>query len=105
MQDQIRKWAVEDAATCPMLRAADVIRWMITSCKNLKTLPNVSRLGVAAQVIRMATVSNKRGFSDMKLHMTRLRSSLGVEMLEQLMRISIEGPAIGTSECEKLIYI
>jgi hypothetical protein len=80
----------------------DVIKWLITSCIN--TLPNTSRLGVAAQVICVATVvSNERGFSDMKLHMTRLRSSLGVEMLEHLMRISIEGPAIGTPECENLL--
>jgi hypothetical protein len=36
--------------------------------------------------------------------MTRLRSSLGVEMLEHLiMRTSIEGSAIGPSECKKLI--
>jgi hypothetical protein len=35
--------------------------------------------------------------------MTRLWSSLGLEMLEHLMRISIEGPAMGTLECEKLI--
>jgi hypothetical protein len=48
------------------------------------TLPNMARLGVAAQVICVATVSNERGFSDMKLHMTRLRSSLDVEMLEHL---------------------
>jgi hypothetical protein len=67
------------------------------------TLPNMARLGVAAQVICVVTVSNERGFSDMKLHMTRLRSSCGVEMLEHLMRISIEGPAIGTPECEKLL--
>jgi hypothetical protein len=38
-----------------------------------------------------------------KLHMTRLRSSLGVETLEHLMRISIEGPELGTAECESLI--
>jgi hypothetical protein len=63
----------------------------------------MARLGVAAQVICVATVSNERGFSDMKLHMTRLRSSLGVEMLEHLMRISIEVPAIGTPECENLL--
>jgi hypothetical protein len=63
----------------------------------------MARLGVAAQVVCVATVSNERGFSDMKLHMTRLRSSLGVEMLEHLMRISIKGPAIGTPECEKLL--
>jgi hypothetical protein len=47
----------------------------------------MARLGVAAQVICVATVSNERGFSDMKLHMMRLRSSLGVEMLEHLMRM------------------
>jgi hypothetical protein len=51
----------------------------------------MARLGVAAKVICVVTMSNERGFSDMKLHMTRLRSSLGVEMLEHLMRISIEG--------------
>jgi hypothetical protein len=65
----------------------------------------MARLGVAAQVICVATVSNKRGFFNMiKLHMTRLRSSPGVEMLEHFMRISIEGPAIGTpSVIEKLL--
>jgi hypothetical protein len=63
----------------------------------------MARLGVAAQVICVTTVNNERGFSDMKLHMTRLRSSLGVETLEHLMRISIEGPELGTAECESLI--
>jgi hypothetical protein len=89
VQLQMRKWASEDASTRSRRRAADVIKWLITSCIN--TLPNMARLSVAAQVICVATVSNERGFSDMKLHMTRLRSSLGVEMLEHLMRISIEG--------------
>jgi hypothetical protein len=58
----------------------------------------MTRLGVAAQVVCVATVSNERGFMDIKLHMTRQRSSFGVEMLEHLKRISIEDPAIGISE-------
>ena len=45
---------------------------------------------MAAQVICVATVSNERGFSNMELNMMRPRNSLGVEMLEQFMRISIE---------------
>ena len=49
---------------------------------------------MAAQVICVATVSNERG-SPKSAELT------GVEMLEHLMRISIEGPAIGSPECEK----
>ena len=45
----------------------------------------------------------ERGCSALKRVKTRLRSRLSVEMLQTLLAISINGPNVGTPECESLV--
>ena len=52
----------------------------------------------AAFCIPVGTAYNERGFSDLKLHRTRLRILLGDTTMDELMRISLEGPQQHTPE-------
>ena len=45
----------------------------------------------------------ERGCSALKRIKTRLRNRLNVDMLPSLLMITINGPKIGTSECESLL--
>ena len=83
------------------MKTSDLISFMVRRC--FECFPNITRLAVAAAVIITSTAANERGFSDMKLHKTRLRSTMQNETLEQLMRISLEGPDIGTPEFEEYL--
>ena len=59
-----------------------------------------------AEVCLSMPVSNawpERGCSALKHVKTRLRSRLSVEMLQTLLAISINGPNVGTLECESLV--
>lgn len=59
-----------------------------------------------AEVCLSMPVSNawpERGCSALKRVKTRLRSRLSVEMLQTLLAISINGPNVGTPECESLV--
>ena len=59
-----------------------------------------------AEVCLSMPVSNawpRRGCSALKRVKTRLRSRLSVEMLQTLLAISINGPNVGTPECESLV--
>ena len=59
-----------------------------------------------AEVCLSMPVSNawpERGCSAVKRVKTRLRSRLSVEMLQTLLAITINGPRVGTTECESLM--
>ena len=59
-------------------------------------------IAVAGLVIPIGTGHNEASFSDLKLHRTRLRSSLGDATMDQLMRISQEGPEQHSPEYKNL---
>lgn len=67
---------------------------------NTEQFGHILVLFVVAVVLPVTTVECERGFSYMKLLVTRLRSSLNEERVDQLMRIILCGP--GLEEAEKL---
>ena len=72
------------------MTTADVARHVILKHRNI--FPNVVLVMCAGFAIPIGTADNERGFSDLKLHRTRLRILLGDSTLEELMRICLEGP-------------
>jgi hypothetical protein len=84
-----------------MMKAADVLQLLVT--KHATAFPHFVKLIVACSVIPIEPADNERGFSAMKHHKTDLRSLLGADTLDQLMRISLEGPDYGTKELDDII--
>jgi len=60
--------------------------------------PNLACLAAVQLVLPVTTATVERSFSDMRLVKTRLRSRLGENTLDQLMRICIEGPDMLSDE-------
>ena len=54
----------------------------------------MTKLLAISRILPVSSVECERGFSKQNLIKTRLRCSLSVEMLDKLMRISINGPAL-----------
>ena len=82
--------------------------WCLTRLMKLQTSYSLvfPALVHIAEVCLSMTVSNawpERGCSALKCVKTRLRSRLSVEMLQTLLAISINGPNVGTPECESLV--
>ena len=82
------------------MTTADVARYVILNHRNI--FPNVVLVVCAGFAIPIGTADNERGFSDLKLHRTRLRILLGDSTLEELMRICLEGPTQHTPEYRAL---
>ena len=82
--------------------------WCLTRPMKLQTSYSLvfPALVHIAEVCLSMPVSNawpERGCSALKRVKTRLRSRLSVEMLQTLFAISINGPNVGTPECESLV--
>lgn len=82
--------------------------WCLTRLMKLQTTYNLVFPAVVhiAEVCLSMPVSNawpERGCSALKRVTTRLRSRLSVEMLQTLLAVTINGPRVGTPECEVLI--
>jgi hypothetical protein len=84
-----------------VLKLEDVLALLIQTYG--VAFPNTALLASAASVIVCVTVPNERSFSVMKQHKTAVRNSMSDITLDQLMRITIEGPDIDTPEFEKLL--
>ena len=83
-----------------VMTTADVAWHVILNHRNV--FPNVVLVVCAGFAIPIGTADNERGFSDLKLHRTRLRILLGDSTLEELMRICLEGPTQHTPEYRAL---
>ena len=82
--------------------------WCLTRLMKLQTSYSLvfPALVHIAEVCFSMPVSNawpERGCSAVKRVKTRLRSRLSVEMLQTLLAITINGPRVGTPECESLM--
>ena len=82
--------------------------WCLTRLMKLQTSYSLvfPALVPIAEVCLSMPVSNawpERGCSAVKRVKTRLRSRLSVEMLQTLLAITINGPRVGTPECESLM--
>lgn len=80
-----------------------VINVLLSNDTLTSTFPNLATLAMIVSVIPVTTCTVERSFSQMKLVETRLRTRLGDETLDMLMKISIEGPK--TLEDEKMDII
>ena len=65
-----------------VMTTADVARHVILNHRNI--FPNVVLVVCAGFAIPIGTADNERGFSDLKLHRTRLRILLGDSTLEDV---------------------
>jgi hypothetical protein len=101
LQKDIAKWRNHNTGST--MTAADVICILIKRYWN--TFPEICKLGIAAEVICTNTADNERGFSDMKLHKTRLRGTLSDETLGQLMMISLEGKQTAPDCFHTMLFI
>ena len=99
MITEIKRWQKVHAEE--KMNALDVISILVSRYDF--AFPNIARLKMAAAVIMISTADNERGFSDMKIHKPRLRSTLSDCTLEQLMRISLEGPPLKSPEFDELL--
>ena len=82
--------------------------WCLKRLISLKTAYSsvFPALANIAEVCLSMPVSNawpERGCSALKRIKTRLRNRLGVDMLQALLMIAINGPQVGTPECKALI--
>ena len=82
--------------------------WCLTRLMKLQTSFSLvfPALVQIAEVCLSMPVSNawpERGCSALKRVKTRLRSRLSVEMLQTLLAITINGPKVGTPECDSLM--
>lgn len=82
--------------------------WCLKRLISLKTSYSIvfPALTNVAEVCLSMPVSNawpERGGSALKRIKTRLRNRLSVTMLQSLLMITINGPKVGTSECESLV--
>ena len=82
--------------------------WCLKRLISLKTSYSMvfHALTNIAEVCLSMPVSNawpERGCSALKRIKTRLRNRLSVDMLQALLMITINGPKVGTSECESLV--
>lgn len=83
--------------------------WCLTRLMKLQTSYSLvfPALVHIAEVCLSMPVSNAwpdRGCSAVKRLKTRLRSRLSVQMLQTLLAITINGPRVGTPECESLMF-
>ena len=82
--------------------------WCLTRLVALKTSYSLvfPALVPIAEVCLSMPVSNawpERGCSALKRVKTRLRSRLNVDMLQSLLAITINGPEVGSPECESMV--
>ncbi|XP_078383836.1 uncharacterized protein LOC144666311 [Oculina patagonica] len=82
--------------------------WCLKRLISLKTSYSIvfPALTNIAEVCLSMPVSNawpERGGSALKRIKTRLRNRLNVTMLQSLLMVSINGPKVGTTECESLV--
>ena len=67
--------------------------------------PQLSQLASIALILPMTTAEGERCFSTMKRVKTDLRNRMGEELLEHLMRISIEGPPLTQMNFESAVDV
>ena len=71
---------------------------MISSEQFEAEFPNMIKLMAISRVLPVSSVECERGFSKQNLIKTRLRCSLSIELLDKLMRVSINGPKLPASD-------
>ena len=72
--------------------ASSLAEQMLSSEQMLREFPNMTKLMAIGIVLPVSSVECERGFSKQNVIKTRLRCSVSIERLEQLMRISLNGP-------------
>ena len=73
---------------------SDILQAMYLEPVTRSMYPNMLTLMTIAVVISQTTVDCERGFSHLNLLFTELRSRLTEESVDQLLRISVSGPAL-----------
>ena len=69
--------------------------------KNKETFPAVAEAAERLLVLPVSTADCERGFSKQNLVKTCLRNSMGTKTLDNLMRISIDGPELKDFEFKR----
>ncbi|EFJ11297.1 hypothetical protein SELMODRAFT_426481 [Selaginella moellendorffii] len=70
-----------------------------------KKYPNLLKLAMVGMVQCCNTASCERGFSRINLVKNKFRNQMGTEMVDELVRISIEGPPIAEFDFETVEFI
>lgn len=101
-------WKQEIPAEVKDSHLQTATEWCLKRLISLKTSYSIvfPALTNIAEVCLSMPVSNawpERGCSALKRVKTRLRNRLSVDMLQSLLMITINGPKVGTSECESLV--
>ncbi|XP_053400419.1 zinc finger protein 862-like [Mercenaria mercenaria] len=77
-----------------ILTGASLAEKMIRSGRIREEFPQMIKLMTICRVLPVSSVECERGFSVQNLIKTRTRCSLNIELLDELMRISINGPKL-----------
>ena len=86
------------------LNMTQMVTAMVTD-SNLKDMyPELTKLATIAAILPVSTASCERAFSAMKRIKTELRNRMKTSTLDQLMRISIEGPPMDSFNFEMAAY-
>ena len=74
--------------------SSSLAKQMLSSEHMLREFPNMTKLMAISMVLPVSSVECERGFSKQNVIKTRLRCRLTIERLEQLMRVSLNGPRL-----------
>ena len=82
------------------------LKELVTNTMLVSMFPNLNTLANICLAIPVSTASVERGFSQMKLIKTRLRSRIGASSLSHLMKIAIESPEkLSDDNLEQIIEV
>ncbi|XP_078616902.1 zinc finger protein 862-like [Branchiostoma floridae x Branchiostoma japonicum] len=76
------------------LSQEELIKLLLTEPTMAELYPSMKLLASALMVVPVSTADSERAFSTLKRVKTRLRSSMKMETLNQLLTISIDGPEV-----------
>ena len=85
----------------PTIDAADIVMEFSIYKKQQRVGSKLAKFLLLQKVLPISSADCERGFSQMNLHHTSLRNSLGVQTVSNLMMISINGPSVKNFNARK----